>query len=229
MKVIDENLNLLGNRLFNLKVKVFGRSDHFASRQNLDNDLRMKSAVKDKSSAKNKADKKNSKKQSAKPKTKKASEPIKKSSRSNKTGSKKTAATTHVAKEKSKPKKSEPKRVMKEKKSVAPSKKVDDSKTKSVKRTSKAEKMKKEEQPASKRRKARIYSGRSQLKDFLIGDTVIFRKFRDWNDITKLIEMRGKVIRKGRDSESELGFIEVEFEVQTPAGMTIQHRRFFVK
>ncbi|HEX9745844.1 MAG TPA: hypothetical protein VGB30_10505 [bacterium] len=80
------------------------------------------------------------------------------------------------------------------------------------------------------RRKPRVYSSRSSLESFFIGDQVIFRAVRDWNDQHKLVRMRGIVVTKGMDSTSGMNFIEVEFEVESMTGeMVKQTRRFFVK
>ncbi len=82
----------------------------------------------------------------------------------------------------------------------------------------------------TKRRRARPYSILSRYSTFQRGDTVIFERVRDWNLQTEFIEMRGTVISKGRNPDSGLNYIEVEFEVETPGGGTIkQVRRFTVK
>ena len=80
------------------------------------------------------------------------------------------------------------------------------------------------------RRRPRIYSGRSSLMDFLIGDQVIFKQVRDWNKGELLHEMRGIVTGMGMDSEQGINYIEVEFEVISFTGIkSLQRRRFAVK
>jgi len=80
------------------------------------------------------------------------------------------------------------------------------------------------------RRKPRIYSPRSTLNSFMIGDDVIFRQVRDWNDASKLVEMRGTVIGIGMDPDNRVNYIEVQFEVQSLSGeLNKQVRRFAVK
>lgn len=82
----------------------------------------------------------------------------------------------------------------------------------------------------SKKRKPRIYSNRSRLSSFHIGDEVVFRKFRDWNNDSRIVEMKGVIVTKGKDRVSELNFIEVEFELVSLTGsINRQVRRFFVK
>jgi hypothetical protein len=81
-----------------------------------------------------------------------------------------------------------------------------------------------------KRRKARTYSSRSKLSSFVLGDLVVFRRVRDWNDASRFLELRGTVITKGRDPETGVNYIEVTFEVPSTTGNTFKEiRRFFVK
>ena len=80
------------------------------------------------------------------------------------------------------------------------------------------------------RRKPRIYSSRSSLNSFKIGDEVIFRAVRDWNDASKLVQMRGLLIAMGTDPENDVNYIEVQFEIEVPTGrIDKQVRRFTVK
>ncbi|MFH1676074.1 MAG: hypothetical protein ABIC40_03530 [bacterium] len=80
------------------------------------------------------------------------------------------------------------------------------------------------------RRRPRIYSSRSSLSDFLIGDQIIFKQVRDWNRGELIHEMRGMVTGMGMDSEQGINYIEVEFEVISFTGIkSLQRRRFAVK
>jgi hypothetical protein len=75
-----------------------------------------------------------------------------------------------------------------------------------------------------------VYSSRSRLSSFVVGDQVIFHRIRDWNDRDSLIEMRGVVVGKGRDPEIGVNFIEVRFEVESFSGVkSTEIRRFTVK
>jgi hypothetical protein len=82
-----------------------------------------------------------------------------------------------------------------------------------------------------KRRKARTYSNRSKLSSFVLGDLVVFRRVRDWSDASgRFLELRGTVVKKGRDPETGVNYIEVTFEVPSPTGSSLKEiRRFFVK
>jgi hypothetical protein len=90
---------------------------------------------------------------------------------------------------------------------------------------------KKEARLAEKvKRRARTYSNRSKLSSFLLGDMVVFRRVRDWNNHTGFIELKGTVVGKGHDPELGLNFIEVLFDVDSPSGSPVKEkRRFFVK
>lgn len=82
----------------------------------------------------------------------------------------------------------------------------------------------------SKRRRARNYTVRSRLSSFKLGDDVIFKRVRDWNDSSKLVEMRGTVIALGSDPEIDVNYIEIQFEIENyPGKITRQVRRFTVK
>jgi len=81
-----------------------------------------------------------------------------------------------------------------------------------------------------KRRKPRMYSDRSKLASFVLGDVVVFRRVRDWNDRSRFFQLTGRVIAKGHDPDIGVNYIEVAFEVETPPGeIKIERRRFFVK
>ncbi len=103
--------------------------------------------------------------------------------------------------------------------------------TKKKKTTRTGKKTKSQKKPTSaKRRKPRIYSNRSTLSSFVIGDEVIFKSVRNWYDARNLIEMRGTVISIGCDPENNVNYIEVQFEVKSiPGKITKQIRRFAVK
>jgi hypothetical protein len=84
--------------------------------------------------------------------------------------------------------------------------------------------------PDSKRRRARNYSIRSRLSSFQLGDEVIFERVRDWNDSSRLVEMRGTIIAIGSDPEIDVNYIEVQFELEPfPGKVSRQIRRFTVK
>ena len=71
---------------------------------------------------------------------------------------------------------------------------------------------------------------RSRLSSFKLGDEVIFKRVRDWNDSSKLVEMRGTVIALGCDPEIDVNYIEVQIEIENyPGKITRQVRRFTVK
>jgi len=84
--------------------------------------------------------------------------------------------------------------------------------------------------PDPKRRRARNYSVRSRLSSFQLGDEVIFERVRDWNDNSRLVEMRGIIIAIGSDPEIDVNYIEVQFEQETfPGKVSRETRRFTVK
>jgi hypothetical protein len=75
-----------------------------------------------------------------------------------------------------------------------------------------------------------MYSDRSKLASFVLGDVVVFRRVRDWNDQSRFFQLTGRVIAKGHDPDIGVNYIEVAFEVETSLGETrIERRRFFVK
>lgn len=82
----------------------------------------------------------------------------------------------------------------------------------------------------AKRRKPRVYSTRSKLDGFFIGDEVIFKAVRDWSNAASLKEMRGVVVAMGNDPVNNVSYIEVQFDVEIiPGKTTKQTRRFMVK
>ena len=82
----------------------------------------------------------------------------------------------------------------------------------------------------AKRRKPRVYSTRSKLDGFFIGDEVIFKAVRDWSNAADLKEMRGVVVAMGNDPVNNVSYIEVQFDVEViPGKTTKQTRRFMVK
>jgi hypothetical protein len=108
--------------------------------------------------------------------------------------------------------------------------------TTEVKKEPKKEPRKKEEPklgkcPSGAKRRVRYYSSKTaRLTDFCMGDEVIFRRVRDWNDETQFLELRGKVVGGGHDPAIGVNYIEVTFEFQRTNDVPIiDTRRFFVK
>lgn len=99
-----------------------------------------------------------------------------------------------------------------------------------ITRKTTVKKLKEARDPEFKRRRARLYSVRSRLSSYQLGDDVIFKKVRDWNNHSKTIEMRGTVIALGCDPNISVNYIEVQFEIENhPGTVTMQVRRFTVK
>ena len=83
---------------------------------------------------------------------------------------------------------------------------------------------------SEKRRKTKVYSSRSTLDSFALGDLVTFKHLRDWNDASRFVEMTGIVVAKGFDPNSGINYIEVSFETTSIAGKPVREiRRFHVK
>jgi hypothetical protein len=85
--------------------------------------------------------------------------------------------------------------------------------------------------PEGKRRKPRMYSSRSKLSSFLLGDMVVFRRIRDWSNEDQFLKMIGKVIAKGHDPDIGVNYIEVafdDFQGQSEEQKN-KTRRFYVK
>lgn len=165
-------------------------------------------------------------------KPKKAKTIIKKTRK--KSGSKRVAPVVRkVSKVKSKKMKTTTKKAKSTRKSITAQETIRKSavKTKTVK-PKKTTKKKLKEAPdhEGKRRRARLYSVRSRLSSYQLGDDVIFKKVRDWNDHSKTVEMRGTVIALGSDPNISVNYIEVQFEIKNhPGRVTMQVRRFTVK
>lgn len=154
-----------------------------------------------------------------------------------KSGSKRVAPVVKkTGKAKSTKKKTTTKKAKSSRKSITAQKttrktaiKTKTAKSKKTKKTTK-EKLKAARGQDGKRRRARLYTVRSRLSSYQLGDEVIFKKVRDWNDHSKTVEMRGTVIALGCDPSISVNYIEVQFETENHRGkVTMQVRRFTVK
>ena len=172
---------------------------------------------------------------------KKAKTPVKKIRTTKKTrkksGSKRvTPVVKKTGKTKSKKKKTTTKKAKSTRKSITAQKttrktaiKTKAAKSKKTKKNTK-KKLKAAKGQEGKRRRARLYTVRSRLSSYQLGDDVIFKKVRDWNDNSKTVEMRGTVIALGSDPNISVNYIEVQFETENhPGKVTMQVRRFTVK